>query len=101
MRISDWSSDVCSSDLDQVPKGGDFAGGGDAQALQRRAAGPVDGLGLGDFVRQMVCRQGSLGEVVDLLASVPRCDRQMAAAPEVFTIRLCRMPVTPERKSVV
>src|SRR3546814_20223407 len=27
MRISDWSSDVCSSDLDQVRKAGDTVGG--------------------------------------------------------------------------
>src|SRR3546814_18294783 len=54
-----------------VPKGGDCAGGGEAQALKSRAAGPAAGPGLGACVRQMGCVQGALGGDVYSLESVP------------------------------
>src|SRR3546814_11695551 len=46
MRISDWSSDVCSSDLAQAPPdpraqfGGGGAGEGDRQQVRQRHAAP-------------------------------------------------------------
>src|SRR3546814_14004041 len=45
MRISDWSSDVCSSDLDELQQQLAFqclAEGGDAARLDREAAGAAD-----------------------------------------------------------
>src|SRR3546814_6289723 len=50
MRISDWSSDVCSSDLDHgVPAPVCLAGAGDA-AAGREHGGPVaDGAGMADL----------------------------------------------------
>src|SRR3546814_10714809 len=64
MRISDWSSDVCSSELrDQRPGGGGGAGGGAEDALRRsRGGGPRpdegrgQGRGDGRFpIRRTVC----------------------------------------------
>src|SRR3546814_13185657 len=48
MRISDWSSDVCSSDLRRLPGAGDPAGSRGAGAARRDAA-PRAALHLGSY----------------------------------------------------
>jgi hypothetical protein len=79
----------------QTPEGGDLAGGGDTQTLERRAAGPVDGFVVAGFGRQVFRRDGPLGEVVDLLEAVARGHRQVSATPEEFQCRFRGMPVPP------
>src|SRR3546814_6793226 len=47
MRISDWSSDVCSSDLFDDPRAGEHVAG-DRDAVADQMAGPVDAVGAGE-----------------------------------------------------
>ncbi len=79
----------------QVPEGGDFARGGEAQTLQRAAAGPVDELVMADLRRMDMIRQHALDQIVDLLEVRAAGDGEFAGAPEVFERRLVRMPVPP------
>src|SRR3546814_15713658 len=100
MRIIDWISDVCSSDLvDQLEQGlrgrfvGDFA-------LQRRAPGELDAFGfaelgferLGDFVQ-------AVDDVPDVVAVLGRFDVDGAGVERGFEVRVDRKNVV-QGKSV-
>src|SRR3546814_12761688 len=63
MRISDWSSDVCSSDLDETPEGFVFS----AKAPKRIMASKVlakAGVQVEDFIRGIVELGDRLGPLV-------------------------------------
>src|SRR3546814_6583086 len=70
MRISDWSSDVCSSDLlDEVVD--DEFHAGEAHAV-RREAPPLEGRGGVGDVHHHMCSGLGQGAGVDLLAELGR-----------------------------
>src|SRR3546814_5839076 len=68
MRISDWSSDVCSSDLDRAAHGGD-----PADLVHRRPDhGEVEPVGAADV---------AVEDVADVEAEIDRGDRPLLRRP--------------------
>src|SRR3546814_2959956 len=90
MRISDWSSDVCSSDLQgsrAAGEGRECAGGGD----RRRGEGGAQPPGGGDRDRPVDPQRDGR----------PECCDQEVAASEIETAKARRLPGGPFRMAAV
>src|SRR3546814_13152758 len=57
MRISDWSSDVCSSDLNERFRGEKMNAAGEFDALMRQATGVAKAPFVAEYVR-LLCERG-------------------------------------------
>src|SRR3546814_15607952 len=99
MRISDWSSDVCSSDLPEISR----RSGVNAQPGQRRRkckAGQgrddhIEGIG---GVAPVCC---GIGQGTDYLLHVPECPRPTMGKDQRDRLRpLTRLPDEKKGKSV-
>src|SRR3546814_21179361 len=87
MRISDWSSDVCSSDLRGLPPLlGRIIGVGPAMALDQIPFAPVPGERLDTGFRARTAAGGSVDGYFQPLAPAPEVDR---APPAPITSETC------------
>src|SRR6185503_16989819 len=68
---------------------------GGAQALEGRAAGPVDVLRVARPRRRVPGGDDARGEVVDLVEARPPRDRELAGPPQVLERGLLRLPPPP------
>src|SRR3546814_18483548 len=93
MRISDWSSDVCSSDLGQLPQGPHSAGDPDRQGIRLGVVARLGGQGH--------CAAGCARRDRRVLRAHPplQSDRHGRTAPAVQGRRHRRLAT--DRKSVV
>src|SRR3546814_13080235 len=83
MRISDWSSDVCSSDLVEV-----LHIGGDAVEQPVEAARPMPGTGRGADLRQPAFTPGALAEQGVALEGEARGDRKSVVEGKSVSVRV-------------
>src|SRR3546814_10957272 len=95
MRISDWSSDVCSSDLPHAHVGDDH-GGGAHPRRHGRAAQAHDPLRLGGGRRTGVARQDRKSVVKGKSVSV-RVDLGGRGICKTITIAVIYSPVSNQR----
>src|SRR3546814_17509241 len=91
MRISDWSSDVCSSDLDQAVERG-MGGGPDRQGPRHQRAAVVGQQ------KPAAAAVGGIGEDVDQAAALQRlqrCGRSEERSVGKERVRTCRSRWSP------
>src|SRR3546814_18912941 len=94
MRISDWSSDVCSSDLDRLGSG--RRGGAQWDTLMRNARQQAE-----NYARRMPAEEGwptflaivDVGHVIELFADFSLQGKHYAQFPDLIGRASCREKV--------
>src|SRR3546814_4546517 len=90
MRISDWSSDVCSSDLRPFIRGFDSQGSVDVDgvrdfASQTREVFAVDSVQIVRGSDSTLGRRGSAGGTINIISKLPQDGTFARAAPSYGT----------------
>ena len=94
-RSVDATQSFASCGVTRSKKACDLAGGGEAEAVEGEAAGPVEGRPLVDVARAVCGGDHPLGQVIGLLEAAAVADGQIARAPEIFHRGLGRVPFPP------